>query len=274
MIGLIGVLFLCIVILQKVLPTDSSDSATANESVLPTEFYPTIKNGVLIEHGHFALSYVERYEIAEWVAYELSIDHLNAPKVKRAERFYPDQAVRSRSADHSDYTRSGYTRGHLVPAADRAYAADAMQETFLMSNITPQLKAFNGGVWRELEEQTRDWARRFRHLYVVSGPVMTGIRDYIGDDRVGVPKYFYKVLLDDREPERKGIGFIIPNALSVDRLESYAVSIDSVERLTGLDFFAGFQSTQIEKLERDFDPQAWSYNTKRYHLRVEKWNRY
>jgi len=145
-----------------------------------------------------------------------------------------------------------------------------------MSNVAPQVRAFNMGIWRELEELTRDWAKKFRHLYVVSGPVLTERPiDWIGDNEVAVPARFYKVLLDLSEPEYKAIAWIIPNEESDKPLTEYATTVDEVERLTGIDFFPELMDEALEaELEGHFDNDLWRLNPKKYDLRVKKWNNF
>jgi endonuclease G len=219
---------------------------------------------------HYTLSYLEAYEQSEWVAYELTREELNASRVPRTDWFYADDAITTRSALHRDYSHSGYTRGHLAPAADMAFDTLAMRESFFMSNICPQKRAFNNGIWRELEEQVRDWARASGGLYVVTGPVLnSGLREQIGQNNVVVPEYYYKVLLDMTSNEIKGIAFIIANEVSEKPLMSYAVSIDSVELMTGIDFFA---SMDVEPWESAFDSRRWPVDERRYRKRTSDWN--
>lgn len=237
-------------------------------------FIPQGGEGRVIHHKTFSLSYVEKFEISEWVAYSLTRNELNQPKFSRPDRFNADYSVPTGSSMHRDYTGSGYTRGHLVPAADMSWDSISLRETFLMSNITPQLKYFNEGVWRELEEQTRDWVRKFRRLYIVSGPVLQSINERIGQSRVGVPQVFYKVLLDLDEPEQKSIAFLIPNEISDQPLATYAVAVDSVEALTGLNFFDELIDDRTEeKVERVFEISHWPFHPQRFSWRIEEWNK-
>ncbi len=233
-------------------------------------YLPASTTGQVIFHTHYTLSYAEEYEQAEWVAYKLTREMLNAPRVPRTNFFITDEKVTTGSAHYRDYSGSGFSRGHLVPAADMAFDSIAMVESFFMSNISPQVYQFNAGIWRELEELTRDWARKAGTLYVVTGPVLTDVMDErIGRNRVAVPQYFYRVILDLKEPELKGIAFIMPNEVSDRSVMEYAVSIDSVERLTGIDFFAGMG---VESLESTFDPSLWPIDERRYYRRVREWN--
>jgi len=230
--------------------------------------------GSLIRHRYFTLAYREEHEQAGWVAYILTREELEQPWVRRSDRFEEDPKVTTGSATWYDYRGSGYDRGHVVPAADRAFSREAMEETFLMSNISPQEHHFNGGIWRELEELTRNWAKRNGKLYVVSGPVLNQKSNgRIGDNGVTVPAAFFKVLLDLSEPELKGIAFLLPNEISFAPLADYAVSIDSVEAYTGIDFFPELMTPELEKaLEASFALKSWPFSPEKYQRRINKWN--
>ena len=253
-------------------PNDKS--VTYEDSSPENRYYlPEGGEGVIIHHAHFSLSYVDRYEQPEWVAYELTVQELNAPKVPRADRFNVDYDIPQNSAEHKDYSHSGYTRGHLAPAADMAFDELAMQECFYMSNISPQVRSFNNGIWRELEEQTRDWARSNKRLYIVTGPVLDDISEYIGRNRVGVPRYFYKALLDLEGNEKKAVAFLMPHETSTLHLHKYAISIDELENQIGLDLFADLIAPELEeKIESSVSLEQWSIDERRYHRRVQDWN--
>ena len=237
---------------------------------------PTSTTGQVIKHNYYALSYSEEHEQAEWVAYELTRKSIQAPNFPRPDNFRPDPKVRKASASKGDYRGSGYDRGHLVPAGDMSFDERAISETFYMSNMSPQIRNFNGGVWRELEENVRDWAYKFRHLYIVSGPVLTeGIRETIGLNEVAVPDKYYKVILDLSEPEIKAIAFLIPNELSNMHLSRYMTTIDEVEEITGIDFFPDLlRDERLEgELESSFDPDAWPFHESKYQTRLNNWNK-
>ncbi len=244
-------------------------------SAVSDDFLPSSTTGQVIKHTYFALSYNEEHEQAEWVAYKLDRDLLRAPNVERTNDFRPDPKVRKASASHRDYTRTGYDRGHLAPAGDMAHSIEAMSQTFYMSNISPQIRNFNSGIWRELEENTRYWANKFGELYIVTGPVLTrGIREQIGDNKVSVPDEFFKVLLDLTEPEIKAIAYLIPNEVSDRPISDFAVSIDQIETITGIDFFPNLMDDSMEEqLESTFDPKLWPLSDKKYQLRKEQWNK-
>lgn len=242
--------------------------------VEPIRTYLPTFNGDTVHHTYYSLSYLEEHELAEWVVYKLDSKQLQMPNVKREDFFSPDVKIPTGSAVHADYSSSGYTRGHLVPAGDMAFNELAMKESFFMSNMTPQVKEFNNGVWKELEENTRDWAYKSEALYIVAGPILDKPIKKIGrQNKVTVPSAYYKVLLDYAGEEKKAIAFVIPNKLSTERLETYMVSIDSVESMTGLDFFNDMiNDNEEEKLESTIYPALWKVSNKRYELRINKWN--
>lgn len=149
-----------------------------------------------------------------------------------------------------------------------------MKESFYMSNMSPQLRQLNNGIWRELEENVRDWTYKADSLYVISGPVFANPIKIIGkSNMVTVPSAFYKVLLDNNGPEKKAIGFIIPHELSEKRLETYMVTVQDVEKITGLKFFENMPGQQeVTGLKSSINPSKWKVSDKRYQLRVTKWN--
>ena len=260
--------------------TDNSTNTDLKEypdvPPVPTKIYPTSTTGQIIEHEFFALSYSEKHEQPEWVAYELTRESLQIPNVDRSNNFRPDPKVRKASASWRDYRNSGYEKGHMAPAGDMAFSDEAMSASFFMSNMSPQISNFNGGIWRELEENVRDWAYRFGKVYVATGPVLTqGIRETIGSNEVSVPDLYYKVVLDPSRENHKAIAFIIPNEVSEKPIMDFAVSIDQVEALTGIDFFPEMIKTEDleEKLESRFNKSLWKTSEKRYELRTKEWNK-
>ncbi len=251
------------------------DVANLEEHGIDSIYYlPTSTTGQVVRHKYFAFSYFEKYELPEWVAFELTSERMKMPWVKRTNDFRPDPKVESGSAIPDDYIGTEYERGHLVAAADMAFSNDAMSETFYMSNMSPQVPGFNKGIWRELEELTRDWTKRFKHLYIVTGPLLNSpVKFWIGESQIAVPPAFYKIILDIREPEKKGIAFVIPNEVTNERIEHFATSIDYVEEITGIDFFPELMSKPLEEsIEGDYDVNLWKTDEKKYQIRVQEWN--
>jgi len=259
--------------------SDFPETIISNEKYEPAKksYYPESTTGEVIEHKHYTLSYSEEHEQAEWVTYKLTKENLKKQRVKRAKKFNPDKAVSTTSAYHKDYSHSGYTRGHMAPAGDMAFSKEAMRESFYMSNMSPQVKECNGGIWRELEETVRDWAYRNEELYIVSGPILTEghIITKIGRNQVSVPDQFYKIIVDVKGSDKKAIAFLIPNEKSERKLDEYIVSIDELESTLGINFFADFLEPELEeKLESSKSSKGWKFDNKRYKTRINKWNNY
>lgn len=211
----------------------------------------------IIRHSAYILLYNEKYEQADWVVYRLTRDMVHGG-IKRTNDFRPDPTVATSSATVNDYMRSGYDKGHLVPAGDMKWSQTAMSESFFMSNMSPQEPGFNRGIWENLESAVRAWADINEELYVVTGPVVVGDYRTIGENGVAVPLYYYKVLLDIKEPGLKGLGYILPNKPSRLPLSRYAVSIDSVESFTGIDFFPSLPDSFENILESGYQSDEWS----------------
>ena len=237
-------------------------------------YLPIPCKGQLVHHSQFSLCYNEADEEASWVAYELTKKMLKLPNLPRKDRFEADTDINTRSANYGDYTGSGYTRGHLVPAADMSWNDTALTQTFLMSNITPQLSAFNGGIWRELEEDVRDWAFDDDRIFITSGPIFIDNQGSIGkQNKIRVPSHFFKAILDIEGNDKKSIGFVIPNAMSELPLQEYAVTIDSIEKLTGLDLYPELLTQELEdNIESKMSLNDWRFSQKRYELRTKYWN--
>jgi endonuclease G, mitochondrial len=227
-------------------------------TVTNLEIPATSSKDLIVKHTGYSLLYNETNEQASWVAYNLTKEETN--KVyDRTDKFLPDPAISTGSAIDADYSGSGYDRGHLAPAADMGWSSAAMTESFYYSNMSPQLPAFNRGIWKKLEELVRSWAVENNSLYIVTGPVLTSGLKSIGPDKVSVPNYYYKVILDYEDPDIKGIGFIMPNAGSSKQLKDFAVTIDSVERFTGTDFYPALPDSQERMIEKTLCIDCWTW---------------
>lgn len=214
-----------------------------------------VGNGVVVRHGCYSLSYVERHEQPEWVYYMLTAAMVNGD-AERGDDFRPDEMVETGSADLSDYKGSGYDRGHLCPAADMRQSDEAMSETFYMSNMSPQVGAFNRGVWARLEEQVRKWAVEDDTIYVATGPVFVNNIGEIGGNRVTVPGFYYKVVYSPKRDRMQA--FLLPNREGLKaNWGTYAVSVDVLEWLTGIDFFADMVDDVEAELECVNDFEDW-----------------
>lgn len=203
------------------------------------------------------LSFNPQYHIPNWVSWELTADETSG-EVSRTNKFSADPEI-PESAETWDYNYSGYDRGHMAPAGDMRWDREAMEQTFLMTNICPQVKSLNAGSWKNLEEKCRQWAQADSAIYIVCGPVIDGKPiEYIGDTRVYVPRRFFKVIISPYANPARGIGFIMPNGKVPGGMQACAVPIDSVESLTGHDFFASLPDDIEADVESQCDFHYWS----------------
>jgi len=210
-----------------------------------------------VEHTSLKLSFNPRYHIPNWVAWELTAAETSG-EVKRETKFYSNDSIPG-CPEHYDYNYSGYDRGHMAPAGDMKWDAEAMHLTFCMANICPQAKTLNTGAWKRLEEKCRQWARADSAIVIACGPVLSDtLTDFIGDSRVAVPKRFFKVIISPYASPARGIAFIMPNGKVPGGIQATATTIDEVERITGYDFFPALPDEIETEIESQCDFHYWS----------------
>ncbi len=234
------------------------DSKNFNPDKIKDLELPNSPDCEVIRHTYYSLCYAEPYEQAAWVAYRLTYDETTGDADRKDDNFKPDDKVETGSALPNDYSASGYDRGHLAPAADFVFSESALAETFYMSNMSPQAPDFNRGIWKKLEEQVRTWIRKEKTLYIVSGGVLKkGLKKIGKRNKVSVPDYYYKIILDLKSPEIKAIAFLMRNEGSHEPLESFVVSIDEIEAETGIDFFPKLPDELEKQLEASNNYSKW-----------------
>jgi endonuclease G len=223
------------------------------------DFLPSSTTNQVVKHSYYTLSYNEKHEQAEWVAYELKKIYMKNNNFKRP-FFIEDPKVKTGSADWRNYKKSGYDKGHLCPAGDMEFSINGYNDTFFTSNISPQIHDFNNGVWNRLEQKVRYWAVKYDGIYVVTGGVLQDSLKTIGKESVSVPKYFYKVLLDNSGGEFKIIAFLVANEDSNKPLYDFVVSVDRIEKLSGIDFFPKLNDKTENQLEKSSDYKSWNFD--------------
>lgn len=210
----------------------------------------------VIAHEGYTVSYNSQWCIPNWVAYELTADEVYG-EVPRGDDFVPDPLAKGNTATTNDYKRSGYDRGHMVPAGDMKWSKTAMDESFYLSNICPQNKNLNKGDWKELEELARKWAVEYGNIYIACGPIVLNNYKTIGENNVVVPESFFKVFLRDTGNRWTCIGFLFENKAGNKKLNTYIRSIDEIEKLTGIDFFPLVPDDVEEKIESQTNVYEW-----------------
>lgn len=216
---------------------------------------------LIIEHTGFTLSYNLYTNCPNWVAWELTAAEVETDAVERSNKFRPDNEVPPLNrVETSDYTNSGYNRGHMCPSADMRWSEEAMNDCFLMSNICPQTTKLNGQWWEHVERACRRWAVNEGSVYICCGPLFDSDTPdhYIGrDEKIRVPDGFFKVILSLKSGHEKAIGFIYANTDERQPMQEAAVTVDRVEELTGYDFFASLPDEQEALLESQCKLQQW-----------------
>lgn len=228
---------------------------------VPDSICPAIEpHAQIIRHHGYTLDYAEPFEQAKWVEYHLTREHLVGEKAERGNNFRVDPAVHTGSADPKDYVHSHHDKGHLCPAADMAWSEATMSESFYMSNMSPQEPSFNRGIWKHLEEQVRKWAQNYGSLWIVTGPVLEKDLPVIGhENKVAVPEEYYKIIADLSPHHEKMIAFLMPNQGSHEALQRYVVTVDSVEKITGIDLFPVLNDSLENALESHSRTDHWSF---------------
>ena len=221
---------------------------------LMTVALPTALADTLLRYEAFDVHFNPERGIANCAAYELTRGELHGD-VPRGD-FLPDAHVMG-CALPTDYAGSGLDRGHLVPAGDLKWSEKAMSESFLMTNICPMAKSLNEGGWAKLEEKVREWVRRDSALLVFAGPIVSEGDSTLARGKVTVPSSYFKVVMAPCVRPVRAIAFIYPNDNSVGRLDKFAVSVDEVERRTGLDFFHDLSDGEQHRVESTVNLDAW-----------------
>lgn len=217
---------------EKDIPIITENSFTGIDHAIT----PANLKSVEKEYEGFRISYNPETKNPNWVAWELLGNEVegNAP---RSNKFWHDEELEGCSYN-SDYSRSGYDRGHMCPAADQKWSERAMSDCFVMANMCPQDHSLNTGAWNTLENKERNWAKRDSAIVIIAGPIFEKSDTLtIGQSGVRVPGAFFKVMVAPYVDKPRGIAFIYPNMTAPGNMEQYMTTIDEVEKITGIDFF-------------------------------------
>lgn len=217
---------------------------------------PKGKSGQIIQRQGYSLRYNTDCKIPHWVSYVVSKDNLTG-NISRTNDFREDSEIRGPQAGLEDYRGSGYNRGHMARAGLFTTSRKLKSESFILSNIVPQDAYMNqNGAWRKAEDFEEDSIEKFGEAQIISGPVLDANMQRIGPNEVCVPNYLFKVIYRGGS-NPQGIAFIIPNFRTSEYYRSYAVSIDELETLTGLDFLSALPDREEKRIEASFDFSNW-----------------
>jgi len=219
----------------------------------------------IVNHTAYTTSYSHNHGQPYWVAYELESSKLISV-AKRPSRFQPDPEIKPSTTPHNSYTKTGFDRGHLAPAADMAWSMQTMKESFYTSNICPQRPTFNRGIWKVLESNIRNWTlrpkamARLPHFFIVTGPIITEKAPNISrtiNHTLSVPEFFFKAIIDT-VGNKRGVAFLLPNQkVPSEDLWKYAMSIDELEQKLGRDLFPELADGIEAKIEAQFRKSEW-----------------
>lgn len=258
---------ICIIILGMIFlsnsRTDDPEAAATPRQPLPDALQllqvitnPDLTSLPLTYHA-FDVSFNPDTHMPNWVAWELTPAEVRSHRTSRRDNFRPDPDV-NESALPADYRNSGYDRGHIAPAADMKWDTLAMQQASLLTNICPQSHELNQGAWNTLENLTRQRVLRDSSLIIIAGPVLTlPPIDTIGPSRIPVPASYFKVILAPHADPPFALGFIMDNSYIPGGLQTTKVTVDSVEALTGHDFFSALPDSIEDILESTISHHHW-----------------
>jgi endonuclease G len=251
--------------------------------MMKTAGYPTSKTELeIIEHSLITLGFDCKYNMATWSFHMLTPD-VSFGNVTRTDDFREDEKVKCGSAGEADYFLRkenldgtytfdgfGFDRGHLAPSADFRWSATALSESYYYSNMTPQRKEFNRESWANLEGLLRTVVdQEKKTFYILTGPILNENLPIIERslNQLRIPQLHYKIIVDLSQEKPRGMAFLMPNTKCEGRLSDYVVSIDSIEQLTGLDFFPSIDNALELQIESKSDFNDWK--TQRNTIDVE-----
>lgn len=235
-------------------PVQPVPSTTSSNLEIPVSG----STGQIVKHTAYSLQYNEANEQPEWVAYFLTQNRLNGG-FERQDDFRIDPDITSGSAQLDDYRSTGYDRGHMAPAGDFTWSQTAMSESFFLSNMSPQVHAFNAGIWEELESQVRTWANVSGDtLFITVGPILRSGLPTIGTrNKLTVPEYYYKALLRKTSAGYDAIAFLMKHENSSLPLSSFAITVDSLEKVTNINFFSKLPLATQSSVEASINLSKW-----------------
>lgn len=212
----------------------------------------------ILKRTAYTVSYNPKRRVPNWVAWRLTARQADGNVPRPTNAFREDSSVVVPRATLADYKGSGWDRGHMCPAGDCKWNAEAMYESFLLTNMCPQAPRLNSGDWNEIETLCRSWAKTYGTIYVVTGPVFTSKRPKtIGQNKVAIPDAFFKAVVRlGKHPA--GIAFVCENNEEHNlKPADYVVTIDKVERMTGYDFFASLPLDIENAVESESNITKW-----------------
>lgn len=263
----------------------SSTDKVDQLSIKQVENLETPKDGIfpsqVLRRIPYTISYNNKTKNPNWVAWHLTSDHLDGPYNRKGVPYYDDKGnaigimsftndvvygdyfvdreVPAPRQEHSDWKEhpSNIDHGHMCPAADCKWSKEAINQSFLLTNMCPQDHELNGGDWENLEDKCRKWTKKYGDIYIVAGPIFyDGVKNTFGANRIAIPDAFFKVVLCTKGTP-KALGFIYSNNAEKQPMNQTVCSVDEVERVTNIDFFSSLPDEVEETVESSFNLRNW-----------------
>ena len=266
------IIYAAVVVAAAAAAFDSWRTSASSPSAIPYTAADSLRHVIMpdgipaqiIHYPGFTVSFNPEAHQPNWVAWELTADETASTFTGRnTADFAPDPGIDG-CPQLADYRRSGYTRGHMAPAADMRWSQQAMDACFLLTNISPQHNSLNSGAWGRLEERCRAWAARDSAITIICGPVLTDrLTRAIGNTPVPVPERFFKVIIAPFANPPRGIAFIMPNAKVEGGMAAAVTTIDEIEAITGYDFFSALPDHIENTIEAQSSLPQWNSTRKK-----------
>ena len=257
--GILAVIVAILIVDVIQMMADDTQSMTyANTPGLEQVITPDGMTNEIIDYEGFTVYFNSNTHIPNCTVYELTREETNGT-LPRDDNFHQDETVEG-CPSLDDYKFSGYDRGHMVPAGDMKWNAQAMSDCFSLANMVPQKKALNSGAWNKLEQKVRNWAERDSALIVITGPIVAAsdLNITIGESGVVVPSKLFKIILAPYATPMRAIAIVYPNEKPIGGLAEHIVSVDEIEAATGMDFFATMPDDIENKIEAISDLNQWN----------------
>ena len=245
---------------QCISTAESETTAPEAESTKITMMKVSPKKEIILDHKYFVVSYNEDHKLPNWVSYQLLASNLKKGIAHRRDKFFADPTLISMKVPYAkptDFNGKIYDRGHLAPSEDFIWDQDANDETFVMSNMTPQKKKLNRGAWKSLETKVRNWACTEEEIKVISGPVLEkDLKKF--KSKVSIPQKFFKIVIDETPP-KKAIAFVFEQDDKKFDTSSKATSLAEAEKLAGYQFEkeSGLSNSEYTKLRTTYKVDDW-----------------
>lgn len=238
-------------------PSDGPESGSIISNPMYRVVLPEGVPEQIKEYTGFLVSFNKDNHTPNYVSWEL-LDKEVSDLVSRSNNFWKDYDLLG-CPDENAYKYSGYDRGHMCPAADQKWSEQAMNDSFVMSNMCPQKNDLNAKAWETLENKERQWAQRDGAIWIVAGPIYKDDdTERIGNYKVRVPSAFFKAFLAKDIDEPRAIAFVYPNELCPGNMKDYSMSIDELEALLGYDLFSALPDDIENKVEASCSFTEWN----------------